>query len=101
MTDRIPVESIKVPKNKTYAFFYIVVPLIGPLLQKWENILTPLNGGCGGQRVGVLNPSFASKASGVVPSKTKAKGSLEPFSDTYLAKVTFLWFILRSLKIIF
>lgn len=76
MIDRIPVESIKVPKDKTYAFFYIVAPLIGPLLQKWENILTPLNGGCGGQRVGVLNPSFASKASGVVLSKTKADRGL-------------------------
>lgn len=42
MIDRIPVECIKVPKDKTYAFFYIVAPLIGPLLQKWENILTPL-----------------------------------------------------------
>ena len=34
MIDRIPVESIKAPKDKTYAFFYIVAPLIGPLLRK-------------------------------------------------------------------
>lgn len=76
MIDRIPVESIKAPTDKTYAFFYIVAPLIGPSLQKWKNILTPLNGGCGGPGLGFLNPSFASKASGVVPSKTNADRDL-------------------------